>query len=145
MLGALGFENAYALAMTRKRAESSASARSPISPRRAPQMRIAGDYEFFGRPEWQAMRDSLWTEFPRAAPDAGGIHVSGRWRPARSMSSPAYTSDGRIAKYDLVVLDDPKQAIPPYDAILLVSPQARRTSGRLREALAPLIGASTSS
>ena len=25
----------------------------------------------------------------------------------------AYTSDGRIAKYDLKVLTDPKQAIPP--------------------------------
>ena len=33
----------------------------------------------------------------------------------------AYSSDGQIAKYDLVVLDDPKQAIPPYDAILLLS------------------------
>ena len=35
----------------------------------------------------------------------------------------AYTSDGQIAKYDLVVLDDPKHAIPPYDAILLLSPR----------------------
>ena len=28
----------------------------------------------------------------------------------------AYTSDGRIAQFDLVVLADPKHAIPPYDA-----------------------------
>jgi osmoprotectant transport system permease protein len=52
----------------------------------------------------------------------------------------AYTSDGRIAQYDLVVLDDPKQAIPPYDAILLVSP--RRAEDRaFLEALRPLAGA----
>ena len=34
-----------------------------------------------------------------------------------------YTSDGLIAKYDLVVLDDPKHAIPPYDAIVLLAPK----------------------
>jgi osmoprotectant transport system permease protein len=52
----------------------------------------------------------------------------------------AYTSDGRIAEYDLVVLDDPKQAIPPYDAILLVSPR-RANDTALLEALRPLVGA----
>ena len=34
-----------------------------------------------------------------------------------------YTSDGLIAKYDLVVLDDPRHAIPPYDAIVLIAPK----------------------
>jgi glycine betaine/choline ABC-type transport system substrate-binding protein len=52
----------------------------------------------------------------------------------------AYTSDGRIAQHDLVVLADPKHAIPPYDAILLVAPQ-RADDRALLDALAPLIGA----
>jgi osmoprotectant transport system permease protein len=52
----------------------------------------------------------------------------------------AFTSDGRIARYDLVILDDPKQALPPYDAVLLVSPR-RAEDEALRRALAPLIGA----
>ena len=56
------------------------------------------------------------------------------------MSSPAYSSDGRIAKYDLVVLADPKQAIPPYDAMLLVSPK-RAEDKTFLAALRPLIGA----
>ena len=34
-----------------------------------------------------------------------------------------YTSDGLIAQYDLVVLDDPRHAIPPYDAIVLLAPK----------------------
>jgi len=50
-----------------------------------------------------------------------------------------YTSDGLIAKYDLVVLDDPKHAIPPYDAILLLAPK-RASDQVLREALQPLLG-----
>ena len=52
----------------------------------------------------------------------------------------AYTSDGRIAQYDLAVLDDPKHAIPPYDAILLLSPK-RANDERLIAALRPLINA----
>jgi osmoprotectant transport system permease protein len=52
----------------------------------------------------------------------------------------AYTSDGRIAQFDLVVLDDPRHVIPPYDAILLLS--ARRAQDEvLIAALKPLIGA----
>ena len=50
-----------------------------------------------------------------------------------------YTSDGLIAKYDLVVLDDPKHAIPPYDAIVLLAPK-RADDEALRKALQPLLG-----
>src|SRR4029078_5385739 len=51
-----------------------------------------------------------------------------------------YTSDGRIAQYDLAVLDDPKHAIPPYDAVLLLSPR-RADDATLVAALQPMIGA----
>jgi osmoprotectant transport system permease protein len=51
----------------------------------------------------------------------------------------AYTSDGRVAQHDLVMLQDPKRAIPPYDAIVLVSP--RRAGDRaLLGAVQPLLG-----
>ena len=50
-----------------------------------------------------------------------------------------YTSDGLIAKYDLVVLDDPAHAIPPYDAIMLLAPK-RADDQKLRSALQPLLG-----
>jgi len=38
-----------------------------------------------------------------------------------------------------VVLDDPRHAIPPYDAMVLVAPK-RRDDAALREALQPLLG-----
>jgi osmoprotectant transport system permease protein len=50
-----------------------------------------------------------------------------------------YTSDGLIAKYDLVTLDDPRHAIPPYDAILLLAPK-RAGDEQLQMALKPLLG-----
>lgn len=54
----------------------------------------------------------------------------------------AFSSDGRIAADDLVVLPDPRGAIPGYDAILLVSPR-RAGDARFADALRPLIGAIT--
>ncbi|MEP6837101.1 MAG: glycine betaine ABC transporter substrate-binding protein, partial [Bradyrhizobium sp.] len=50
-----------------------------------------------------------------------------------------YTSDGLIAKYDLVVLDDTRHAIPPYDAMVLLAPK-RANDQALRAALQPLLG-----
>jgi osmoprotectant transport system permease protein len=52
----------------------------------------------------------------------------------------AYTSDGRIAADDLVILDDPEGAFPNYDAIILLAPQTG-TDDALVGALEPLIGA----
>ena len=50
----------------------------------------------------------------------------------------AYTSDGRIAQYDLVVLSDPKHAIPPYDAVLLIA-RKRADDTAFITALRPLV------
>ena len=52
----------------------------------------------------------------------------------------AFSSDGRIAAYDLVVLEDPKQVILPYDAIVLLAPR-RAHDETLQRALMPLLGA----
>jgi osmoprotectant transport system permease protein len=139
MLGGLGFENAYALAMTRKRARELGIRSIADLARHAPGLSVAADFEFFSRPEWKAIREAyglafgrerqMQAEFMYQAAAAGEVDVIS-----------AYTSDGRIAEYDLVVLDDPKQAIPPYDAILLVSPR-RADDTAFLDALRPLIGA----
>jgi glycine betaine/choline ABC-type transport system substrate-binding protein len=51
----------------------------------------------------------------------------------------AYTSDGRVDQFGLQVLEDTRQAIPPYDAILLVSPK-RANDKAFLDALQPLVG-----
>jgi osmoprotectant transport system permease protein len=52
----------------------------------------------------------------------------------------AYTSEGRVAQYDLVILDDPKHALPPYDAVILLAPRDAEDRA-LSEALRPLVDA----
>jgi osmoprotectant transport system permease protein len=139
LLGRLGFENAYGLAMTRERAEELGVTSIADLRGHAQNMKIGGDYEFFGRPEWKAIKNSYNIEFldqisydstfMYQALDGGTVDVIS-----------AFTSDGRIAAFDLVILEDPKDAIPPYDAVLLLAEDAADNE-ELVAALRPLLGA----
>jgi len=138
LLGELGFENAYALVMPRRRAEALGIRTIADLSGHASTLSIAGDYEFFSRPEWAALQKAyglpfraqrqMQPDFMYAAVASGEVDVIA-----------GYTSDGLIAKYDLVTLDDPRHAIPPYDAILLLAPK-RAGDERLKAALQPLLG-----
>jgi osmoprotectant transport system permease protein len=139
LLGSLGFENAYGLAMRRDRAERLGIATIGDLAAHARELTIGGDLEFFSRPEWQALRAAYGLEFMgrrEFAPTFMYQAVTGGDVDVIS----AFTSDGRIAANDLIVLDDPAGAILPYDAIVLIA-RKRAADGRLRRALASLIGA----
>ena len=56
LLGELGFENAYALVMPRKRAEALGIHSIADLASHAQTMSIAADYEFFSRPEWAGLQ-----------------------------------------------------------------------------------------
>ena len=138
VLGALGFENAYVLAMRKDRAEALGIRTDDDLARFSGSMSIGGDYEIFSRPEWRGLQEKYGLHFRqerqmqpifmyKAATD-GDVDVI-----------TAFSSDGRIAQYGLVTLSDPKRAIPPYDAILLLSPK-RANDAALAKALQPLIG-----
>ena len=138
LLGTLGFENAYVLAMRRDRAEALGVRSVEDLVASAPKLAVGGDYEIFARPEWRSLRATYGLSFReerqmqptfmyQAVVD-GSVDVI-----------TAFSSDGEIAKYDLVTLADPKGAIPPYDAVLLVSPK-RSEDARLIAALTPLVG-----
>jgi osmoprotectant transport system permease protein len=139
LLGALGFENAYALAMRRQRAEQFDITSLHDLARAAPRLTLASDLEFLSRPEWRSVASAYGLEFEatrnysptfmyRAIADGSADVLS------------AFSSDGRIVALDLVTLADPKGALPNYDAVLLLSPEARGERAIVR-ALEPLIGA----
>jgi osmoprotectant transport system permease protein len=139
VLGALGFENAYALAMRRDRAEELGIRTIDDLALHARGLVVGGDLEIFSRPEWAALVEAyglvfgeertMQPTFMYPAVVGGDVDLI-----------TAFSSDGRIALYDLLVLDDPLQAIPPYDAVLLTAPQ-RVGDVALDAALSPLIEA----
>jgi osmoprotectant transport system permease protein len=138
MLGPLGFDNAYALVMRREQAERlNIHSIADLAPY-AGRFSIAGDYEFFARPEWKALKKAYGLNFRETREMQSTFMYKAVADGAIDVIS-GYTSDGQIAQYDLVVLDDPKQSLPPYDAILLVSPR-RAQDAKFRNALEPLIG-----
>jgi osmoprotectant transport system permease protein len=141
VLGALGFENAYALAMKRERAAALGIRSIEDLARHAPRLSFGADLEFLSRPEWTALKEAYGLKFAEQrsysptfmyrALQTGDVDVIS-----------AFSSDGRIAADGLELLSDPKRAIPSYDAVLLISPR-RANDPLILRALEPLIGAIT--
>lgn len=138
VLGSLGFENAYALAMRSDRAQALGIRSIDDLAAKAPTLAMGADVEFLSRPEWAAIRDAYHIKFRKQTsyqPTFMYRALSGGEADVIS----AFSSDGRIAADHLTVLTDPRHAIPPYDAVILISPQ-RAGDPTLRAALAPLVG-----
>jgi osmoprotectant transport system permease protein len=118
LVGALGFENAYALAMRRAEAEKlGVKSISELTPH-APQLTIGGDYEFFARPEWASLAAKYGLRFrDRRSMDPSLMYEAAAGGSVDVIS--AFSSDGRIQAFDLLVLADDRGAVPPYDAVIL--------------------------
>ena len=104
----------------------------------APSLRFGSDLEFTARTEWESLQAAyalkfgeirqLQPTFMYRALQNGDVDVIS-----------AFSSDGRIAANNLLVLEDPRRALPPYDAVIMISPQ-RAGDTRLIGALKPLLG-----
>lgn len=138
VLGRLGFENAYGLALRRSAAEELELTSIADLVAIAPQLTIGGDPEFFERPEWFAVRDTYGLRFARTR-NFSPTFMYNALKSGEADVISAYTSDGRIAADDLLVLEDPRRAFPNYDAIILLSPAASEDMA-LVNSLEPLVG-----
>ncbi|TRD11167.1 ABC transporter permease subunit [Erythrobacter insulae] len=138
VLGRLGFENAYAFAMRADRANAlgitSLGDLVPV----AGNLTVGGDPEFFERPEWIAVRDAYGMEFGETR-NFSPTFMYNALRSGEADVISAYTSDGRIAADRLIILEDPREALPSYDAMVMMSPRVAGEDA-IAEALMPLIG-----
>ena len=139
VLGRLGFENAYAFAMREDRARELGVTSLTDLVAHGPQLTVGGDPEFFERPEWIAVRDAYGLRFGETR-NFAPTFMYNALRSGEADVISAYTSDGRIAADRLVVLEDPQEALPSYDAMVMLSPRVAGDE-RLARALEPLIGA----
>ena len=138
VIGEFGFQNLYALAMRKDRAaELGVNSIEDLIPV-ARQLTAGGDLEFFGRPEWISVRDTYGIDFARKLTfDTTLMYTAVDERQVDLIT--AYTSDGRIAHFDLLVLEDPRNAMLPYDGFLLTSGEAAQNPEFIA-ALADLAG-----
>jgi osmoprotectant transport system permease protein len=139
VVGALGFENAYAMAMRRARAsELRVRTITDLAPY-APRLAVGGDYEFFQRREWRAIQESYGLRFREQRSMDPSLMYEAVANDQVDLIG-AFSTDGRIAALDLVVLEDERHAIPPYDAVILASSKLTREHPDAVKALRGLSG-----
>jgi osmoprotectant transport system permease protein len=139
-LGPLGFENAYRFAMHPEVAKQWNVTTMKDLKECGPQLRLASDFQFLGRPDWFSVRREYQLRFRRSSSrsmDPALMYEALRKGEVDVIT--AYTSDGRLDAFGLKVLDDPARAFPPYEAVLLVSPRAAQNK-KFIDVLRPLIG-----
>jgi osmoprotectant transport system permease protein len=136
-LGPLGFENAYAFAMRRDRAAALGVRTLDDLVPHAASMRLGADYEFLQRPEWGAVQRAYGVRFREGSSFDPTFLYEAVSRGDVDVIT-AFSSDGRIEAFDLFVLPEPRHALPPYDAVVLLSPRAAGLP-RVEEALAPIL------
>jgi osmoprotectant transport system permease protein len=127
-LGPLGFENAYVLAVRRDTAARLGLRTVGDLASHAPGLAFGADYEFLGRREWRSVQAAYGLRFGREVSfDPTLLYEAVASGEVDAIS--AFSSDGRIAAYDLVTLDDPAGALPPYDAMVLLGPRVAGDPG----------------
>jgi osmoprotectant transport system permease protein len=139
VLGRLGFENAYVLAMDGDKARAGAVVSIADLAAHAPELTLGSDLEFLSRPEWLALKSAYGLAFRELKSYSPTFMYRALQTKTVDVIS-AFSSDGRIAAENLAVLTAPKGVTPSYDAVILLAPK-RAHDDTLRRALRPLVGA----
>jgi len=136
----LGFENTYAIAVRKETARRYGLRTLSDLARAAPQLTAGFTPDFIGRPDGlpglakayglrpRAVRSLVQAVKYRALAEGAVDVVDG------------YSTDGLLAKYDLVVLEDDRAFFPPYQAAAMVGPRLWRASPAAVAALSRLSG-----
>ena len=119
-LAPLGFDNSYALALRRDRAHAFNIRTITDLVRVAPKLKAGFGYEFIQRADGlPGLKQLYGLQFH----DVVGMQQSLKYQATENGDVDVldvYTTDGRLAVYDFVVLEDDRQFFPPYDATALV-------------------------
>jgi osmoprotectant transport system permease protein len=141
----LGFQNTYAIAVTKATASRYHLQTLSDLTRESAQLTAGFTADFIGRNDGLVGLARVYGLRPRAVrPLAPAVKYQALASGAVDVID-GYSTDGLLARYDLVTLIDDRHFFPPYEAAALVSPQLQRDvpaaiavltllSGRLDEA-----------
>ena len=140
MLEPFGFDNTYALAMAKSKALA-LGVRKISDLARHRELTAGFTAEFMARQDgWPGLRERYRLEFhsaPRSL-EAGLMYRAAQQAEVDLIS--AYATDGRIEKFDLLVLEDDQHFFPPYQAAALIRRSTLAKHPALGRALTPLAG-----
>lgn len=142
----LGFQNGYAIAVRRETAERLQLRTLSDVAARGRSLTAGFTSDFIGRPDGlRGLSDAYGLAFRAVRPLAPAVKYEALASSGVDIID-GYSTDGLLAKYDLVTLEDDRRFFPPYEAAALVSPRLvserpdaiaalTRLSGRLTEAM----------
>lgn len=141
----LGFQNGYAIAIRKETARQYRL--KTLSDLAASTAQLVGGFtsDFIGRGDgWPGLQKTYGIQLRAVRPLAPAIKYEALSQDRVDIID-GYATDGLLAKYDLITLEDDRHFFPPYDAAALVSPRLleerpdviailTQLSGRLTEA-----------
>jgi osmoprotectant transport system permease protein len=114
----LGFNNSYALAMREERAQQ-LGIRSLSDLTRHAELKLGLSQEFIGRPDgWPGLKSAYGMPFATPSGLDHGLAYEAL-AAGRIDVMDIYTTDAKIGRFKLRVLDDDRNYFPRYDAVLL--------------------------
>jgi osmoprotectant transport system permease protein len=136
----LGFGNGYAIAVRRETAERLRLRTLTDLAREAPRLTAGFTPDFIGRPDGlPGLRRSYGVRMREVRALLPAVKY-GALAEGEVDVIDGYQTDGLIARYDLVVLDDDRSFFPPYEAAALVGPALQREVPGAIAALSELSG-----
>lgn len=139
-----GFENTYAFTVSRELAEEyNLEKVSDLEPF-ANELRFGVDNHWMHRKGdgYQEFTETYGFEFPNIFPMQIGLVYQALANNEMDVVL-AYSSDGRIAAFDLVILEDDLRFFPPYDTSLVARNEVLRKHPELKDILSKLTGTIT--
>ena len=136
----LGFENTYAIAVRRATADSLSLRTLSDLGRVARRLRAGFTPDFIGRADGLPGLRRVYTVAPR---EVRSLVPAVKYQALAEREVDVidgYSTDGLIARYDLVVLDDDKRFFPPYQAAALLGPAVQRDVPQVAAILSELSG-----
>jgi osmoprotectant transport system permease protein len=136
----LGFENTYALAVSRATATKFGLVKiSDIAAH--PELRVALSHEFVGRRDgWPGLSEKYGLHFEKLSALDHSLAYEAISRGEAELID-VYTTDAKIARFDLVVLEDDRKFFPPYEAVLVYRADLAKRMPGIRRVIERLHGA----
>lgn len=142
-LAPLGFDNSYALALRRDRAQALNLHTISDLVHFAPTLKAGFGYEFIERPDGLP---GLQQEYGLQFKAVVGMQQTLKYQATANGDVDlldVYTTDGRLSVYDFLVLEDDRHFFPPYDATALVRGETLERYPELASVLSLLTNALT--
>ncbi|MGI9455176.1 MAG: glycine betaine ABC transporter substrate-binding protein, partial [Aeoliella sp.] len=140
VLAPFGFNNAYALCVQKVDAEQHGWKTISDLAKDAAELKAGWQSEFAERPDgYPGLNKTYGMKFAHVADIDAGL-MYGAIKNGEVDVIAAYSTDGRIAAYDLVLLEDDRRFFPPYFAVPVVNGKTLKEHPELADALAPLAG-----